>query len=50
MARESEFGGDGKGFESYTTNDLSTRTHWAVMQTNVADETSGADITTSKAQ
>ena len=50
MARESEFGGDGKGFESYTTNDLSTRTAWAIQRTNPADPADGADIVTSKAQ
>lgn len=46
---ESEFGGDGDATK-YTTNDISTRTSWAIMKTNSADENSGTDIVTKKAQ
>ena len=48
--RASEFGGDGRGMESYTTNDMSTRTAWAIQATDPADEQSGAEIITSKVQ
>lgn len=47
--QDSEFGGDGDATK-YTTNDLSTRTEWAIMKTNPADENSGSEITTKKAQ
>jgi hypothetical protein len=47
--QDSEFGGNGVA-EDYTTNDVSTRTEWAIMKTNPADENSGTDIETKKAQ
>lgn len=47
--QDSEFGGNGKS-EDYTTNDVSTRTEWAIMRTNPADENSGSEIVTKKAQ